>query len=119
DDGGRDEMEDLARRYGTRYMTRPTREGAKAGAINYALQRCDAPFVAVLDCDHVPDERFLAACLERFDSPQVAFVQAPQYYANWRDGGVAEASWAQQSLFFGPIARGRDALGAMFCCGTN
>src|SRR6185437_10538769 len=27
--------------------------------------------------------------------------------------------WAQQALFFGPIARGKDALGAMFCAGTN
>ena len=28
-------------------------------------------------------------------------------------------TWAQQALFFGPIAMGRDELGAMFCCGTN
>ena len=34
-------------------------------------------------------------------------------------GRLAGAAWAQQALFFGPIARGKDALGAMFCCGTN
>src|SRR5439155_5221125 len=40
-------------------------------------------------------------------------------YANAAQGPVAAASWAQQSLFFGSIAVARDAMDAMFCCGTN
>ena len=32
---------------------------------------------------------------------------------------VAAAAWSQQALFFGPIARGKDAHRSMFCCGTN
>ena len=119
DDGGREEMVDLAQRYSVSCIQRPRHEGAKAGNINWALERTDAPFVAILDCDHVPDPAFLERCLSEFDAPDVAFVQTPQYYANWTNGGVAEASWSQQSLFFGTIAVGRDALGAMFCCGTN
>ncbi|MGQ0519525.1 MAG: glycosyltransferase [Actinomycetota bacterium] len=119
DDGGRPEMERLAGRYGVRYLHRTERHGAKAGAINAALEKTGAPFVAVFDCDHVPDARFLEATLTHFADEKVAFVQTPQYYANGRTGGVASASWSQQSLFFGPIATGRDALGAMFCCGTN
>jgi cellulose synthase (UDP-forming) len=118
DDGARPEMEAMAKRQGVRYVTRPSHEGAKAGNINWALERTDAPFVAVLDCDHVPEPSFLEACLAQFDD-DVAFVQTPQYYANWRRGGLAEATWSQQALFFGSIAPGRDALGAMFCCGTN
>jgi cellulose synthase (UDP-forming) len=118
DDGGRPEMADLARRHGAAYLARSGSEGAKAGNINEALALLDAPFVAVLDCDHIPDAAFLEACLAHFDD-DVAFVQTPQYYANWRRGGVTEASWSQQALFFGTIAVGRDALGAMFCCGTN
>ena len=118
DDGCSEEMEALARRHGVRYMCRPGSEGAKAGNINWSLARTDAPFVAVLDCDHVPDPRFLEVTLAHFDE-RVAFVQTPQYYANGRDPGVAAASWAQQALFFGTIAVGRGDLGAMFCCGTN
>lgn len=118
DDGCRPEMEALAARYGIRYITRPEHVGAKAGNINWALERTDAPFVAILDCDHVPDPAFAEVCLSHFDD-KVAFVQTPQYYANWRAGGLADATWSQQSLFFGAIAPGRDALGAMFCCGTN
>jgi cellulose synthase (UDP-forming) len=119
DDGGRPEMEAMARRHGVGYIHRPGSEGAKAGNINWALERTAAPFVAVLDCDHVPHPTFLEVCLAQFDHPRVAFVQTPQHYANWRRGGVAEASWSQQALFFGVIAPGRDRLGAMFCCGTN
>ena len=59
--------------------------------------------------------RMLAA----FDSDGVALVQTPQYYANARTNRIAGAAWGQQALFFGAIARGKDAHGAMFCCGTN
>src|SRR5213075_2263487 len=57
--------------------------------------------------------------LGQFDDPQVALVQTPQHYANTRDNDVAAAAWAQQALFFGAIARGKDARRSMFCCGTN
>src|SRR5687767_7879831 len=53
DDGNRPEMGAMARRHGAAYVTRPKHEGAKAGNINWAMERTDAPFVAVLDCDHV------------------------------------------------------------------
>jgi cellulose synthase (UDP-forming) len=119
DDGDRPEMAELAERYGIAHLTRRTHEGAKAGNINSALGQTSAPYVAILDCDHVPDPTFVEVCLRAFDDDRVAFVQTPQYYANWRDGGVAAVSWSQQALFFGPIATGRDELGAMFCCGTN
>ena len=46
-------------------------------------------------------------------------MQTPQYYANGDASRIAAASWAQQALFFGAIARGKDGLDAMFCCGTN
>jgi cellulose synthase (UDP-forming) len=119
DDGGRAEMAEMARRHGVGYLHREGSEGAKAGNINAALAHLDAPFVAILDCDHVPTPDFLEVCLGGFETPDVAFVQTPQYYANHDRGGVAAASWEQQELFFGTIARGRDALDAMFCCGTN
>ncbi|MDQ3946349.1 MAG: glycosyltransferase, partial [Actinomycetota bacterium] len=119
DDGDDPAIEAMARRHGVHYLHRPEREGAKAGNINWALERTEAPYVAVLDCDHVPDQRFLEITLAYFDEPAVAFVQTPQYYANAGRGGVAAASWAQQALFFGSIAVARDAMGAMFCCGTN
>lgn len=119
DDGGSPQMEALARRHGAAYVRRTVHTGAKAGNVNHALERTSAPFVLVLDCDHVPDPAFLERTLGHLDDPAVAVVQTPQWYANGATNEVAAAAGSQQELFFGPIARGRDARGAMFCCGTN
>jgi cellulose synthase (UDP-forming) len=119
DDGNRKEMEHLAARWGARYVRRSIHSGAKAGNINHALGITSAPYVAVLDCDHVPHPDFLAHTLGRFQDPHVAFVQTPQYYANEQENTIAAASWSQQALFFGPIAIGKDDHESMFCCGTN
>ena len=120
DDAGRADLETLAADAGARYVARGGNEGAKAGNLNHALAMADAPFVAVFDCDHVPDWRFLLHTIGWFQhDPAVAFVQTPQYYANAGTSRVAGAAWSQQALFFGSIARGKDAMGAMFCCGTN
>jgi len=120
DDGGDEAMRALAERHGARYVRRPRATGAKAGNVNDALRDLDAPFVVVLDCDHVPRPQFLTATLGHLQrDPRLAFVQTPQHYANAERGGVAAAAWSQQALFFGAIARGKDGHGAMFCCGTN
>ncbi|HEX4362964.1 MAG TPA: glycosyltransferase [Solirubrobacteraceae bacterium] len=120
DDGDDPAMLALAERHGARYVRRARHEGAKAGNINHALGLTSAPYVVVFDCDHVPDARFLEATLGHFgEDERLAFVQTPQYYANATQGRIQAASWAQQALFFGAIARGKDGHGAMFCAGTN
>jgi cellulose synthase (UDP-forming) len=119
DDGDRPEMARLAKRLGARYIRRDEHVHAKAGNINHALGLTDAPFVLVLDCDHVPYPHMLERMLPAFADERVAFVQSPQYYANSGVNRLAGAAWSQQALFFGPIARGKDAHGSMICCGTN
>ena len=119
DDGDDPAMRAMALRQGVRYVTRREHNGAKAGNINHALKLTDSPYVMVLDCDHVPRPEFLEKTLGEFAEPRMALVQTPQCYANAGQGGIAASAWAQQALFFGTIARGKDALGAMFCAGTN
>ncbi|MGH2927862.1 MAG: glycosyltransferase family 2 protein, partial [Solirubrobacteraceae bacterium] len=120
DDLGRIDLRRLAESNGARYVRRGGNAGAKAGNLNHALGVTDAPFIALFDCDHVPDRQFLVRTLGWLETDRtVAFVQTPQYYANAGTNRIAAASWSQQSLFFGGIARGKDAIGAMFCCGTN
>jgi cellulose synthase (UDP-forming) len=119
DDAGSPAMMALAARYGAAYLRRPSHRGAKAGNINDALTRTGSPLVAVLDCDHVPGPRFLAATVGHFAGADVAFVQTPQYYANAPHNKMAGTAWSQQALFFGGIATGKAALNTMFCCGTN
>ena len=100
-------------------ITRSKAGGAKAGNINHALKLTKAPFVAVLDCDHVPRTDFLSSMMGYFSDPKVAFVQSPQYYRNHTDNFVANAAWQQQTLFFGPICRGKAHTNSLFMCGTN
>ncbi|MCM0620131.1 glycosyltransferase family 2 protein [Nocardioides bruguierae] len=119
DDGDDPEMAALAARVGARYVTREVHDGAKAGNINHALGLVDGEAVLVLDCDHVPHPELLRRTLGHLSDEKVAFVQTPQYYANADRNPVAAAAWAQQALFFGCIARGKDDMDAMFCCGTN
>ena len=120
DDGDDEEMRELAERHGVGYLRRPVHDHAKAGNVNHALGLTDAPYVAIVDCDHVVKPEFLRDTLGHFEEDErLAFVQTPQYYANGDRPGVAGAAWAQQTLFFGAIARGKDGLGATFCCGTN
>jgi cellulose synthase (UDP-forming) len=120
DDGGDESMRELAERIGVGYLARTEHHGAKAGNVNNALRQTSAPYVAVFDCDHVPHPDFLVETLGVLAAdPQLAFAQTPQHYANAESNEVAGAAWAQQALFFGCIARGKDARGSMFCCGTN
>jgi cellulose synthase (UDP-forming) len=120
DDGDDPEMAALADWAGVRYLRREQHHGAKAGNLNHALARTDAPYVAVFDCDHVPHPDFLVETVGLLEADdRLAFVQTPQHYANAERNEVAAAAWAQQALFFGCISRGKDAIGSMFCCGTN
>jgi cellulose synthase (UDP-forming) len=119
DDGNSPAMQELADRAGVSYLRRSHHLGAKAGNINHALRNTSGEFVLILDSDHVARPELLERTLGEFTDSGVALVQTPQYYANTDQSTIAAAAWAQQSLFFGSIARGKDALGAMFCAGTN
>ncbi|MGH2699990.1 MAG: glycosyltransferase [Actinomycetota bacterium] len=118
DDGDSDELEALAANVGAHYLRRAESHGAKAGNINHALKLTEEEFVVVFDCDHVPHRDFLVKTLPHLTG-DTAFVQTPQYYANHHTGSLSSSAWAQQALFFGVIARGKDGIGSMFCCGTN
>jgi cellulose synthase (UDP-forming) len=122
DDGGREEIEDLANRLGAVYVARDEHVGAKAGNINHALRATaegGAVFVCVFDSDHVPRPEFLERTLGFFVDPRVALVQTPQIYANADAGPLTHGSAQQQAIFFGPICNGRDGFNSSFCCGTN
>ncbi|MBW3609253.1 MAG: glycosyltransferase [Actinobacteria bacterium] len=114
-----DEVRALAERHGARYIARAGREGAKAGNVNNALRCSEQEIVLVLDADHVPRQDLLARLLGYFEDDSVAFVQTPQFYANWDLHPVARGAFEQQAIFYGPICRGKQGVGAAFCCGTN
>lgn len=66
---------------GARHLARPERRGYKAGALNDAMRCTDAPLVAVLDVDHVPEPDFLERALPHL-APGVAYAQS---IVEWRN----------------------------------
>ena len=113
------EAEEIAQRQGIRCITRTEPGGAKAGNINNALAQTEEPYVVVFDADHIPKPEFLQETVGYFVDEKVAFVQSPQFYKNADVNQVAGGSWEQQTLFFGPLLRGKDAINSAFMCGTN
>jgi cellulose synthase (UDP-forming) len=122
DDGRRDGIRELAQRLGARYLSRPDNRHAKAGNLNYALERIDADIVAILDADHVPTARFLTATLPYFADRSLAFVQTPQDFYNLqsfeherrRDGKI----FTEEAVFYRVIAPAKTRWSAPFWCGT-
>ncbi|MDE2019844.1 MAG: glycosyltransferase [Patescibacteria group bacterium] len=113
------EIERLAAELGVHCITRQTPGGAKAGNINHALRLTRSPFIVFFDADHIPEPAFLANTVPYFIDPKMAFVQTPQFYRNADANLVAGAAWDQQTLFFGPISKGKNRHNAATMCGTN
>ena len=118
DDGGRDEVRRLAERFGARYLTRPTREHAKAGNINHALAHTSGQLLLVLDADHVPQPDILDATVGYFDDPAVALVQTPHDFGNHDSFQHFETGQHDQSMFFEVIMPGKDRHDGAFWCGS-
>jgi len=61
-------------------------EGAKAGALNFALAHTaeDAVLVGLLDADYVAEPDFLERLVGFFDDPSLGFVQTPHDYRDWQ-----------------------------------
>jgi cellulose synthase (UDP-forming) len=113
------EAEAIAEKFGITCITREEPGGAKAGNINHALTRTTEPYIVVFDADHVPKKNFLEATMGYFVDERVAFVQSPQYYKNAGRNQVTGGSWEQQTLFFGPLLKGKNTINSAFMCGTN
>ena len=130
DDGDRPEIRALAEALGASYLSRRTRQDAKAGNINHALSHIDADLVAVLDADHVARPDLLRHTLGYFADPDVAVVQTPQEFYNAgsfehvepRARGLARqarSTYSEQSLFYRAIQPGKNRWNAAFWCGTG
>ena len=118
DDGNSDEVRDLAKDIGCRYVRRLGSSGAKAGNINNALSVAKAEFFVILDADFVAKPDFLRETLPFMDDPTVAFVQTPQVYGNLNNI-VARGAGFIQMVFYRFIQPGRNEFNAAFCVGTN
>jgi cellulose synthase (UDP-forming) len=123
DDGKREEFRRFAEEAGIGYITRDDNAHAKAGNINHALARLDAPFVAIFDCDHVPTRSFMQMTLGWFlrDS-KLAMLQTPHHFYSpdpfERNLGQFRTIPNEGELFYGIVQDGNDFWNATFFCGS-
>lgn len=81
DDSHRDEVAQLAGRFGATYIKGPRRH-AKAGNLNHALTQTDGELLVVFDTDHIPVTSFLRETVPFFADPRMGFVQTPHHFYN-------------------------------------
>jgi cellulose synthase/poly-beta-1,6-N-acetylglucosamine synthase-like glycosyltransferase len=65
-----------AKGYDIKHIRRGSRDGFKAGALQYGLERSRGDYLAIFDADFIPPADFLIKLLPEFDGPQVGGVQA-------------------------------------------
>lgn len=123
DDGNREEFRNFAYEAGVGYMLRSGTAGAKAGNINHALERLNAPFVAIFDSDHVPTRSFLQVTMGWFRrDPRLAMLQTPHHFYSpdpfERNLSQFRRIPGENELFYGVVQDGNDFWNATFFCGS-
>ncbi len=89
--------------------------GYKAGALNFALAKTDpaAELIGVIDADYLVSADFVRELVPVFTDPQVAFIQAPQDYRDYKEGSYSEAIYYNYEYFFEvpmPVRNERNAI---------
>jgi cellulose synthase (UDP-forming) len=123
DDGRRPWLKEFCRDKGVGYLTRPNNTHAKAGNINHALTKTNAPYVAIFDADFIPQQNFLMRTMGFFADPKIGIVQTPHAFYNsdpmQTNLALRKTLPDDQRFFFEAIMPSRDGWDAAFCCGSN
>ena len=71
--------------------------GAKAGALNFLIDKCVAgtELVAVIDADYEAEPHFLSRLAPFFENPRVAYVQTPHDYREHEASPYLSACYAE------------------------
>ena len=122
DDSVREQVRDLAQRYGFRYIVRPDPGYMKkAGNLLHALAISDGQYIAVIDADFAMRPEFLYETMPYFSDPHVGIVQTAQYFdvTNQTSSYIQRYAGTLQDIFFHYIQTARDRFSAAICAGTN
>lgn len=117
------ELQDLCRRFGAHYITRPRNLHAKAGNLNEALPKIHGDLVLVLDADHVPTADILEKTVGYFQrDPKLFLVQTPHFFINAdpieKNLNTFADMPGENEMFYRVIQKGLDYWNASFFCGS-
>jgi cellulose synthase (UDP-forming) len=122
DDGKREWLPALCKKWDAKYISRPNSSSAKAGNINHALTYLHGDFTLILDADFLVAPNAIEKLVAPMSDKNVAVVQAPQEFYNpdpiQRSLGISVLSPNDQSHFFNGILHARSNGDAAFFCGS-
>lgn len=122
DDSHRDDVAQLAGRFGATYIKGPRRH-AKAGNLNHALTQTDGELIVVFDTDHIPVISFLQETVPFFADPRMGFVQTPHHFYNQdifqRALRTSPLIPNEQDMFNHAIQGARQGWGGSFFVGSG
>lgn len=107
-------------RSGAVYQRRPTREGFKAGAINYASERLppEVEFISIIDADYWVAPEYVRSVVGYFMDTSLAWVQTPQDYRNVPESFLTKRYKDAEAYFYHAIMPSRNEHNAIIFCGT-
>jgi len=114
DDGGRDEVKALAKKYKVTYFHRGSKVDYKAGNLNYAVVRSQGDYILVLDADQRVDRDIIKHLLGHFqDSPLVAMISTRQSF------DIPKKDFNQDEIFYHHMQTGKDSNNAAISTGSG
>ncbi|HEX6488662.1 MAG TPA: glycosyltransferase [Candidatus Dormibacteraeota bacterium] len=115
-------LEDLCRELGDRFQFIHLENwpGFKAGALNEAVKRlpADIEIIGIVDADYLVEPGWLRETVGHFADQQVAFVQSPQDYRDWKDDGYLRGLYYSYRYFFEVSMPARYHRNAIIFAGT-
>lgn len=94
--------------------------GYKSGALNFALTQTapDAEIIGTIDADYQVEPNFLVELIPAFNDSQLAFVQTPQDYRDYKGHPYTEATYYSYRYFFEVSIPTRNEHNAIIFAGT-
>jgi glycosyltransferase involved in cell wall biosynthesis len=95
--------------------------GFKSGALNLALTEYTAPdaeLVGVIDADYLVEPDYLSSVVGYFADPQVAFVQTPQDYREYKGDAYLTSCYDAYRYFFATSMPSRNERNSIIFAGT-
>jgi cellulose synthase/poly-beta-1,6-N-acetylglucosamine synthase-like glycosyltransferase len=94
--------------------------GYKSGALNFALAQTDpqAEIIGIIDADYQVEPNFLQELIPAFADPELAFLQTPQDYSDYKGNLFSESTYRGYKYFFEVSMPSRNEHNAIIFAGT-
>jgi len=115
-------LEEMCRNLGPRFhcLHLDNWPGYKSGALNFALAQTDpnAEIISIIDADYQVDPNFLYELVPAFAHQDVAFIQTPQDYIDYKGDIFSESTYHGYRYFFEVSMPSRNERNAIIFAGT-